>query len=174
MPYEGYECLEVAVDAGVATVTFDNPPINLLDLPLLGEIDRLGRELAGDPALRVAVFQSADPEFFIAHADVSLIQRLPRDPGPRPSELGFFHAAMERFRTAMDVFLLGKLDEDAPMSVSTELGERYLGIEVDFLIEWQLWNDLSFDLRYGIFIPGEAYFTSDERHFGYAAFSYAF
>jgi enoyl-CoA hydratase/carnithine racemase len=109
MPYEGYECLEVAVDAGVATVTFDNPPINLLDLPLLGEIDRLGRELAGDPALRVAVFQSADPEFFIAHADVSLIQRLPREPGPRPSELGFFHAAMERFRT-LPIVTIGKIE----------------------------------------------------------------
>jgi hypothetical protein len=87
-----------------------------------------------------------------------------------------FHrkSALGKFRTAMDVFLLGKLDEDAPMSVSTLPGERYLGIELDFLIEWQLFHDLAFDLRYGIFVPGEAYFTSDPRHFLYAAFSYAF
>lgn len=83
-------------------------------------------------------------------------------------------AALERFRTFLDVFLLGKMDEDAPMSVSTELGERYLGIEVDLGLEWQLYSDLAFDVRYGIFVPGEAYFTSDPRHFFYAAFSYAF
>ena len=78
MAYEGYECLKVRVERGVAFVTIDHPPINLFDLPLMQEIDRIGRELEADGAVRVVVFDSADPDFFIAHADVGLIQRLPR------------------------------------------------------------------------------------------------
>ena len=46
---------------GVAWVTIDHPPINLLDLTLMNElfgaIDALGR----DDAVRVVVFQSANP-----------------------------------------------------------------------------------------------------------------
>lgn len=98
MSYDDYECLRVEVDRGVATVTLDHPPINLFDLRLMREIDRLGRELEGDDASRVVVFQSADEEFFIAHADVDLIRNLPLA-SERPTQLGFFHAAMERMRT---------------------------------------------------------------------------
>src|SRR2546426_2435945 len=99
MAYEGYDCLKVRVERGVAFVTIDHPPINLFDLPLMQEIDRIGRELEADGAVRVVVFDSADPEFFIAHADVGLIQRLPTTPPPKPTSLGFFHAMVDRFRT---------------------------------------------------------------------------
>jgi enoyl-CoA hydratase/carnithine racemase len=109
MPYEGYECLRVEAERGVAFVTIDHPPINLFDLALMGEVDRLGRELEGDDEVRVVVFQSANPEFFIAHADVELIRELPRDVGPRPTELGFFHQAMERFRS-MPKVTIGKIE----------------------------------------------------------------
>ena len=99
MAYEGYECLRVRVDAGVADVTIDHPPINLFDLALIQEMDRLGRELADDAAIKVVVLASANPDFFIAHADVALIQLLPRDALEKPTELGLFHAMVERFRT---------------------------------------------------------------------------
>ena len=45
MPYEGYECLRVERERGVAFVTIDHPPINLFDLALMSEVDRLGRIL---------------------------------------------------------------------------------------------------------------------------------
>jgi len=109
MAYAGFECLRVQVSEGVATVTIDHPPINLFDAALMVELDRLGRELAEDDSLRVVVFQSDDADFFIAHADVGLIQRLPPEPGPRPTEHGFFHAAMERFRTLPQV-TIGKIE----------------------------------------------------------------
>ena len=67
MPYEGYQCLRVEPERGVAFVTIDHPPINLFDIALMTEVDRVGRELEGDEAVRVVVFQSANPEFFIAH-----------------------------------------------------------------------------------------------------------
>lgn len=109
MPYEGYQCLRVEPERGVAFVTIDHPPINLFDMALMVEVDRLGRELEGDAEVRVVVFQSANPDFFIAHADVELIRGLPRDLGPRPTELGFFHQAMERFRN-MPKVTIGKIE----------------------------------------------------------------
>jgi enoyl-CoA hydratase/carnithine racemase len=99
MPYAGYECLRIRRERGVAFVTIDHPPINLFDLTLIQEMDRVGRELAGDDDVRVVVFDSANPDFFIAHADVALIQQLPRDVPPKPTELGLFHAMVDRFRT---------------------------------------------------------------------------
>lgn len=99
MRYDGYQCLRVQVDDGVAWVTIDHPPINLFDLALIQEMLRVGEELEGDDAVRVVVFQSADPEFFIAHADVELIQTLPETAPPKPTHLGFFHAMVERLRT---------------------------------------------------------------------------
>jgi enoyl-CoA hydratase/carnithine racemase len=99
MAYDGYECLRIRVDRGVAWVTIDHPPINLFDVALMREMDRVGREVEADAQVRVVVLQSADPEFFIAHADVALIQTLPTEPAPRETELSFFHAMVDRFRT---------------------------------------------------------------------------
>ena len=99
MAYDDLRCLRVAVSDGVATVTIDHPPLNLLDLAMIGELDAAGRALAADDAVRVVVLRSANPDFFIAHADVTLIQRMPTTPPPPPTELGPFHAMVDRFRT---------------------------------------------------------------------------
>src|SRR5437868_3683352 len=99
MAYEGYSAVRVAVDRGVASVTIDHPPINLLDMTLIGELDRAGRELETDPAVTVVVLQSANRDFFVAHADVTLIQQLPAEAPQRSEKLGFFHVMVDRFRT---------------------------------------------------------------------------
>lgn len=98
MAYDGYSGLRVAVDDGVAFVTIDHPPINLFDLTLIAEMDRLAGELESDACVRVVVFSSANPEFFIAHADVELIEQLPTEPQADTDQLGLFHAMVERFR----------------------------------------------------------------------------
>ena len=58
---------------GVATVTIDNPPVNVIDVALMRDLYRFLSSVRDDPALRVIVFDSADPEFFIAHVDMTLI-----------------------------------------------------------------------------------------------------
>jgi enoyl-CoA hydratase/carnithine racemase len=98
MAHSEYSTFAVARAAGVATVTLDHPPMNLLDLALMTDLDRLGRELEADTATRAVVFQSANPDYFIAHADVALIQRLPATAPPKSSELSFFHEMVERYR----------------------------------------------------------------------------
>src|SRR5436190_8470569 len=99
MAYGGYECLRIRTEAGVAWVTIDHPPVNLFDLALITEMGRLGDELHRDDEVRVVVFESADPEFFIAHADVALIQMLPPEPDTPAGQLGLFQAVVDRFRT---------------------------------------------------------------------------
>lgn len=99
MTYEELRCLRVAVAGGVATATIDHPPLNLLDLALIGELDALGRLVEADDGVRVLVLRSANPDFFIAHADVTLIQQLPTTPPPAPTALGAFHGMVDRFRT---------------------------------------------------------------------------
>ena len=99
MAYDGYECLRIDVRDGVAWVTIEHPPINLFDMALIQDMLRVGEALEADAAVRVVVFQSADPDFFIAHADVELIQTLPATPPPKPTHLGFFHAMVDRMRT---------------------------------------------------------------------------
>jgi len=95
-----YELLRVSVDGGVARVTIDHPPINLFDLALMMELRRFGEEVAADDSVRVVVVGSANPEFFIAHADVGLILQLPREERSEAHpELGLFHAMVDRFRT---------------------------------------------------------------------------
>lgn len=107
MAYDEYSCLRVRVEDGVATVTIDHPPINLLDAPLIVELDRVGRELEADDAVRVVVLGSADPEFFLAHADVRMIEQLPH--GEPPTAPHGFHRMVERFRT-MPKATIGKLE----------------------------------------------------------------
>jgi enoyl-CoA hydratase/carnithine racemase len=96
--HTGYEALSVVVADGIAMVTIDHPPINLFDLQLYPEMARLAEALADDDDVRVVVLGSANPEFFIAHFDVSVIQTIPADL-PVPTELNAFHQMCEAFRT---------------------------------------------------------------------------
>jgi enoyl-CoA hydratase/carnithine racemase len=98
MAYQDYQLIRVAAEGGICRATIDHPPINLLDLQMLDEIRRLTEDVAADDDVRVLIVDSADPAFFIAHADVSLILDLPPDDTGLHDELSPFNAAMERFR----------------------------------------------------------------------------
>ena len=62
MSYDDYKCLKVKVERGVAFITIDHPPMNLLDGDLILEIDRIGQEAAAENSVKVLVFESADQE----------------------------------------------------------------------------------------------------------------
>src|SRR5690349_16493153 len=70
------------VTAGYWRVTFGNPPINLSDTDTLLELQRVVGLIESDDTLRVVVFDSADPDFFINHYDVSKFAEFPLTPGP--------------------------------------------------------------------------------------------
>jgi enoyl-CoA hydratase/carnithine racemase len=97
--YQDYSTLRVDRSAGTAWLTFDHPPINLLDAVMIAELDRVGQELAADDSVRVVVLKSAVPGFFIAHADVEMILHAVAVPEVARQSIGAFHAAVDRFRT---------------------------------------------------------------------------
>jgi enoyl-CoA hydratase/carnithine racemase len=66
-------------------VTFDNPPINLIDSVMIGELRDLFAEVERDRGPTVLVLGSADSDYLLAHYDItaanrSLVDSLP--PGP--------------------------------------------------------------------------------------------
>ena len=62
---------------GQWTVSFSNPPINMFVPTTIGELGALMTDLDADPSVKVVVFQSANPDFFIAHLDVSKAAKQP-------------------------------------------------------------------------------------------------
>ncbi|MER7178118.1 enoyl-CoA hydratase/isomerase family protein [Streptomyces hyaluromycini] len=85
MAYSDYRYFRFEFDSGVAFVTLDYPPINLLDEFLSPEFDRLGRELEADESVRVIVLQSAIPEFFMAHSGLGRVGAAPSTVSHTPS-----------------------------------------------------------------------------------------
>ena len=79
------QSLRISAESGVVFVEIAHAPINLLDAPLIRELRRCVRWLETEPSLRVVVFRSADPGFFLAHADLEMIKEygdsssVPRD-----------------------------------------------------------------------------------------------
>lgn len=78
MQYSGYKCFKFRFDSGVAFVSIDHPPINLLDETLSQEFDKLGREVEADESVRVVVLQSANPSFFMAHSGLARVGNAPK------------------------------------------------------------------------------------------------
>jgi enoyl-CoA hydratase/carnithine racemase len=89
--------LEVAVTERVAVITINKPPLNLFDLALLTEFERVGTWCASDPTVGAVVMQSAVPEFWIAHFDVAAILRFPPNL-PSAFSFGQFTNVCELFR----------------------------------------------------------------------------
>lgn len=52
-------------------VVFNNPPINLVDAVMYEGLQKLLDKIAANPNLRVVVFESANPDFFLAHFSVA-------------------------------------------------------------------------------------------------------
>ena len=67
-------------------VTFDNPPINLVDPTMIVALHELLTTIEQDNRVAVVVFDSADPEFFMAHYDLTSdpfpLDALPAAPTP--------------------------------------------------------------------------------------------
>jgi enoyl-CoA hydratase/carnithine racemase len=68
-----FETLTVRGDAGVLFAEIAVPPMNLLGPELVRDLVTLIERAEADPACRVLVFTSADPDYFIAHVDLTRV-----------------------------------------------------------------------------------------------------
>ena len=71
------------------TITFNNAPINMFLPTTIDELASLMTEIETDPSVKVVVFQSVNPDFFIAHLDVAKAAE-------RPDALGLWRKIVLR------------------------------------------------------------------------------
>jgi enoyl-CoA hydratase/carnithine racemase len=101
-----YSNLRVQKDNGVTTVTIDNPPVNVLGLALMGELMSLLTALREDDTTSVIVFQSADPDIFLAHVDMTLVDSLADGVPAGDDGLNVFQRLGETLRTQPQVTIV--------------------------------------------------------------------
>ncbi|MEE3058919.1 MAG: enoyl-CoA hydratase/isomerase family protein [Pseudomonadota bacterium] len=105
-----FKLLTVARAGRVATVTIDNPPVNVITMALLAELEALSVMLKRAPDLTVVVMRSADPDFFLAHFDVAaILERPTAGTAQRDAQIKPFHSLCERFRT-MNKVVIGQIE----------------------------------------------------------------
>ena len=68
-----FETLNIRREGGVLFVEVAAPPMNLLGPELVRDLVRLIERAEPDDAVRVLVFKSGDPDYFISHVDVTRI-----------------------------------------------------------------------------------------------------
>lgn len=70
-------------NGGVATITINNPPTNLVDRAFVVELMALVDTLSKDEITRVVVFRSAHTDFYVNHFDMSGVIGQPSSGEPR-------------------------------------------------------------------------------------------
>ncbi len=100
MDYINYKTFSAEQDDGILTITFDNPPVNIQDIPMLDDLNCLIDQLRDDKEVKVVVFQSAHPEIFVAHADVHFLKDMSTKACPREEvELLYLQEVLQRLST---------------------------------------------------------------------------
>lgn len=74
MKYDKFTTFGVEISDAIAWVTFDYPPVNIQGLPMLADLDMLAQKLEADRSVKVVVFQSANDDIFVAHADTEFLK----------------------------------------------------------------------------------------------------
>jgi enoyl-CoA hydratase/carnithine racemase len=69
-----FETLAVRKEGAILLAEISAPPMNLLGPELVRDLVSLIRGAEADPAVKVLVFRSADPDYFISHVDVARIK----------------------------------------------------------------------------------------------------
>jgi enoyl-CoA hydratase/carnithine racemase len=98
MTYDEYKLLKIKINRGVAFTTINNPPINLINVALVEELVKFTQQVTLDDNVRVIVFDSADPEIFLAHYDVGDLAQYPEVVPPKSSELHPLNKVCEAFQ----------------------------------------------------------------------------
>jgi enoyl-CoA hydratase/carnithine racemase len=86
------ETIRTRLRARVLSATFDAPPMNMIGPEMVRDLIALLERAENDDEIRVVVFDSADPDFFIPHVDVTKIAEytaeVAKAGGPDDASLG--------------------------------------------------------------------------------------
>jgi enoyl-CoA hydratase/carnithine racemase len=79
-------------DQGVSSVVIDAPPMNLIGPELVRDLVALLSQVESDEEIRVVVLESADPEYFVPHVDLTKVAEYTAEAakagGPDDASLG--------------------------------------------------------------------------------------
>lgn len=106
MDWPDLKTMTLHPEGAVLTVVFDHPPLNLISLEMTFELKALAKALRASDT-KVALFKSADPDFFLAHFDLHPIKAWPvGEPVTTPS---LFAQIVDLFR-ALPVISIAQVD----------------------------------------------------------------
>ncbi len=102
-----FDTLSVSKEGAVLFAEIAAPPMNLLGPELVRDLVSLIKEAEPDEAVKVVVFKSADPDFFISHVDVTRIteyrQEAAKLTGEASLALLFRHLSASRLITIAQI-----------------------------------------------------------------------
>lgn len=76
-----YTTISTVTDGATMRVKFNNGDVNMMSADMAGELFALVGTLAVTPDIKVVVFESANPDFFIAHFDLNdILKSIAGDP----------------------------------------------------------------------------------------------
>jgi len=106
---------------------------------------------------------------------------------PRPSNLGMIRLGastfpmnnlkqFQGFKVGTNLYLFHKQQGEGAVSdnLSSDHPSSYLGSEMDLYADWRLTSDLSWMVRYGLFLPGDAFSQGSARHLLYTGVTLSF
>lgn len=74
-PSAAFTTLHTDAQDGVLTITLDNPPLNAFSATTMRELRDLLTGLRSEATIKVIVLQSANPDLFIAHVDMNILEQ---------------------------------------------------------------------------------------------------
>jgi len=104
-----YQSIHISVSNAVATVSINHGQINLLDGILIKDLYKGCQQLAADDNVKVIIFESSNPDFFVAHADVNMIMAVADAPTPDGKTPSMLQALFEMIRH-MPKVTIGKVE----------------------------------------------------------------
>jgi hypothetical protein len=82
---------------------------------------------------------------------------------------------LDRFQVGADFFVFNKMDRNGTIDEATRDDRRFLGLEPDVFVNWQIASDVTLAARYGVFFPSaDTVISGDARQFIFLGLTFAF
>lgn len=129
---KGLETIRTRADGGVLYATFDAPPLNLIGPELVRGLVELIRVLDAPSGFRAVVFDSADPDFFMPHVDLTKVAEYTAEAakagGPGDASLGMLFQRLSR----LPVVTIDSRYSSTPMTTTRSWPSGTAGSTVPF------------------------------------------
>jgi enoyl-CoA hydratase/carnithine racemase len=114
-PFGQYGTVSLDIKGAIARAAISNPPINILDNKLLSDLHALLTILSTTShSIKVIIFSSTNPKFFVAHYDLHIISAESPLPSPLKSDqVSGLYVEVVRMLWKMPVISIGEINGQA-------------------------------------------------------------